>query len=118
MELKWSKLVPLNQSSIEQIETKPGIFRLAYKAADGAHYVFYVGSTSKSIKEELSNVISGTLNNPCVKIHLENLECFFRYAFIENTEDLNDILKTIYEHFKPKCNLEIPGGKIVTINFN
>ena len=118
MELTWTKLISFNRSLVEQIKTEPGVFRLAYKATDGAFYTFYVGSANKSLREDLLSILDGKLDNICVKIHLENLECFFRYTIIGLEEERKNVLKTVYDHFKPKCNASISGGQNIEINFS
>lgn len=116
-QLEWSKLSPLDLSIISNIGSKPGVYRLAYKASDGSFYVFYVGRADKSIKEELTKFASKETDNPCVKTHLENLECYFRHAFIEDQKTRQNVERTVYDHFKPKCNLETPNGESIDINF-
>ena len=53
-----------------------------------------------------------------MKIYLANLECSFKYITVEGKEEIDNTLKTVYEHFNPKCNPDIPTGKVIDININ
>lgn len=114
-QITWSKLSPLDLSVINTLESKPGVFRLSYKSADGSYYVFYVGRTDTSIKEALAEILSDT-NNVCIKTHLNNLECYFKYVLIDDSTTRRNVERTVYEHFKPKCNTEAPSGQIIEID--
>jgi|SRR3989344_1799560 len=118
LNLTWSPLLLFIQSSLNQIDSGAGVYRLSYKSADGSYYVFYVGKADKSLKEDLVSVLLNT-SNPCLKTHLSNLECYFRYAVVADKEERKNIEKTLYDHFGgPKCNLEIPLGEKVSVNTN
>lgn len=116
IKLEWSNLLPLDLSVINNIDPKPGIYRLAYKASDGSYYVFYVGR-AESVREDLIKLASKDTDNPCVKTHLENLECYFRYALVTDEKTRRDVERSIYEHFRPKCNIEVPVGESMEINY-
>ncbi len=118
MTLSWSKLQLLTSALIGNIPNEAGIYRLTYKATDGSYYAFYVGRSETSIKEDLGVITKGKTDNPCIKSHLENLECYFRYALVKDPEERKNAERSIYDHFKPKCNLEIPGGQLVEVNLN
>lgn len=115
--LNWSKLQLLNNESIDSVEEKPGVYRLSYKSADGPIYVFFVGKTDKSIKESLKNHLSGNIDNLCIKSYVDNLKCYFKYSIIEDEELRKNTHKSSYAHYSPKCNLDIPSGMIIDINF-
>lgn len=115
--LSWNKLQLLNNENIDRLEEKPGVYRLSYKSADGNIYVFYVGIAQRSLKESLKIYISGNITNICIKSHLENLECYFRCAVIEDEKLRRDAHRTLYSRYSPKCNLEIPSGELIDINY-
>ena len=118
MKLTWSKLLPLNETVILSQPAKAGIYRLSYKSADGSYYVFYVGNANTSLKESLARHISGNEENICVKTTIKNLECYFKIAEISNSKERLDAVRTMIEHFKPKCNPPQTVGEVIDINFN
>lgn len=115
--LNWNKLQLLNNENIDKVEEKPGVYRLSYKSADGHIYVFYVGIANKSLKESLKTYISGNIDNLCIKSYIDNLECYFKYSVIEDEELRKNTHRSLYAHYAPKCNLEIPSGTIIDINY-
>lgn len=114
--LLWTKLQPLDPSVIKDVDSKPGVYRLIYKSSDGSFYAFYIGRADKSVREELTKIAFKDADNPCIRTHLENLECYFRYTYIEDDKARMNVHKTAYDHFKPKCNLETPKGEFIPIN--
>ena len=115
--LEWYRLQPLDLPLIGALRDTPGVFRLSYKSADNQFYVFFVGTAPSSLKEELRRILVQT-ENSCIKTHLDNLECYFRFAYLPSDMVANDIERTLYEKFKPRCNLSVPGGQIIEINFD
>jgi len=114
--IKWTKFSPLDEQTVEKLENNlMGVYRLTYLSTDGSHYVFFVSNSEKSIKDTLKHHLSSDDSNACIKSHLRNLKCFFRYAETEK-KDLKNITRTIYEHFNPKCNLEVPEGEKIEVN--
>lgn len=114
--LDWSELSPLDSSVTDNIDSKPGVFRLSYKAADGSYYVFFVGRADVSLNEDLAKLTRKETDNPCIKTYLDNLECYFKCAFIGDIETRKDVERTLYENFKPGCNFNVPEGKVIEIN--
>lgn len=118
MQLTWPKLQSLNQSVISTQSQKAGVYRLSYKSADGSFYVFYVGNATTSLRDSLLWHISENEENVCIKTTIKNLECYFKISEVSGEEDRLNIVKTMGDHFKPKCNLQNLEGKTIEINFN
>lgn len=115
MKLNWSPLIAFNQENIDKISNISGVYRLSYKSVDGNYYVFYIGRSDDSINTSLNAHLNNLIDNPCIKAHLNNLPCYFRFVQVENTEERKNIEKTLYSIYNPKCNLNIPEGKIIEI---
>lgn len=117
IQITWSPLLSLESSVIDQLEDSPGAYRLSYKSADGHYYVFYIGET-EHMRTRLSEHLNDVNTNPCVTSFIKNLKCFFIYSLIPNKNLRQDVERTIFERYKPKCNTQIPTGNIIDINFN
>ena len=117
--LKWTKLVSLSESSIEQLpDNTAGVYRLSYKAKDGDFYVFYVGQ-AKDIKTRLQEHLSSNEKNHCISLYIGKDNCYFRYATIteEYVRDAAEL--QMYNHYQPSCNeLEPEGREDIKINLN
>ncbi|MDP3769718.1 MAG: hypothetical protein Q8R40_02165 [bacterium] len=118
LELTWSNLQSLDQATISSQSQKAGVYRLSYKSADGSFYVFYVGNAPESLRDSLMKHISEIEDNICIKTTIKNLECYFKISEVSNEEDRLNIVKTIGDHFKPKCNLQKLEGETIEINLN
>lgn len=118
LKLQWSKLLPLNKEIIESIPSASGVYRLSYKSAEGAVYVFFIGNSDKSLKDTILSHLNSSETNVCIKTYLANLQCFFKYAEIKDDEERKNCEKSLYAHYSPKCNINIPSGNIVDVNFN
>ncbi len=116
--INWSQTLPLTQVSIEAVEAKSGIYRLSYQSAEGPLYVFFVGRSDTSLKEDLMKLAHRESDNVCIKTHLENLECYFKYAIVEDENYRKNSERSLYEHFKPKCNLDVPTGNLIDLNLS
>jgi excinuclease UvrABC nuclease subunit len=117
--LTWTGLIPLNETSIEEIpENLPGVYRLSYKDTDGNYYVFYVGQ-SENIKKRLLEHISNSESNVCMRNYINSKECIFRYAKVNNDYVRNAAEKQMYKHYEPTCNEKEPEGREdVQVNLN
>ena len=118
MQLIWSKLQPLDQSVISGQPQSAGVYRLSYKSADGSFYVFYVGNATTSLRDSLLQHISESEENVCIKTTIKNLECYFKTSEVSNEDDRLNIVKTMGDHFKPKCNLQKLDGKTIEVNLS
>ena len=118
MQLTWSKLLPLNKEIISNIPPKAGVYRLSYKSAEGPIYVFYIGRANASLKDTILSHLSSSENNICIKTYITNLECYFKYAEVSTEAERLDCEKSLYVHYSPKCNTDVPKGKIIEdLNF-
>ena len=115
--LTWSSLQLLESSIIDNLPQEAGVYRLSYKSADGPYYVFYVGQAD-NIRERLTQHLNGINTNPCVTTYIKNLKCYFVYTLIAESNLRKDIERTNYDHFKPKCNVQMPAGNFIDINYN
>ena len=119
MNLQWSKLRKLNKEELNEVPSTAGVYRLSYRSAEGSIYVFYIGKADISLKDSILNHLGSKENNTCIKTYLTNLECYFRYAEVANKDERLNCEKSLYVHYSPKCNLDVPKGKIIEdLNFS
>lgn len=109
--LTWTKLAPLNQQTVDNLDDNlPGVYRLSYKADDDNYYVFYVGQ-SEDIKKRLLRHLSIYEENDRIKEYLRTKQCFFRLARITRGYLRDATEKAVYREYKPKCNYQEPDGR-------
>ncbi|OGK16583.1 hypothetical protein A2774_03145 [Candidatus Roizmanbacteria bacterium RIFCSPHIGHO2_01_FULL_39_12c] len=109
--LTWTRLTSLNEETINAIESGlPGVYRLSYKSLqDGSYYVFYVGR-AEDLKQRLLAHLSPTEENVCIKNYLEQFDCYFRYAIVENEKVRGAAEKQMFKQYQPVCNISEPDG--------
>lgn len=108
--LTWTRLTKLLDSFVRELsDDMPGVYRFSYKAEDGNYYVFYVGQ-AENIKRRLSEHLSSSEQNVCVKNYLATKECFFRYAKITKGYIRDATERQMYKQYEPSCNDKEPAG--------
>lgn len=108
--LTWTKLIPLDKPNIDKINTEvSGVYRLSYKADDGNYYVFYVRKAD-DIKQRLSEHLSPSETNICIKNYIAKFSCYFRYAIVENEKVRTAAEKQMFKQYEPSCNENEPEG--------
>lgn len=98
----WSDRYPYSKEEVDEIApAKGGIYVLAIE--DGPVFkVFYVGQ-SKSIKENLLKHLSGN-GNDCIKKHLKEHDCYFRFNRVEIPTERGLIEAKLISDYNPSCN--------------
>ena len=100
---EWIDRVPYNSGTVDLYAPETaGVYRLIYKSNDD-YYVFYVGQ-SDNLKERLKDHLSPGEPNECIKNHLKNHDCFFRYIEIGTQSERDRIEREEIDHWKPSCN--------------
>ena len=117
MQLIWSDVFALTYESIQKLSNIVGVYRLYYELPYDKNKisVFYVGQGD--LKTRLFNHIGSIEDNICIKSYIQKYPCYFRYAEVAGEQDRINIERTLYEKFKPRCNLKIPEGNVIDINF-
>ncbi len=129
--IRWSletKLQSAKRSGINvllpQINTqypdRSGIYVFAIELKDSRRQVFYIGK-AEDIRKRINEHLSLSELNDCIKYCIDNYPCVVTWALIENKIWLNNIERTLYEHYLKKCislcNVNKPTGEIIPINF-
>lgn len=116
--LSWSKLLELDQNSLNQLtDNLIGVFRLS-KVEGDKNIVFFVGG-SENIKQDLLNCLAETFSNDCVKATVASYKCYFRYSLIKDQEVRNAVIRKMFKVYQPSCNPEEPTGRDdIEVNIN
>ena len=117
LKLNWSSRYEYTGSNVNvHAPTSGGVYRLMYKS-DDEYSVFYVGQAG-NIDERLRQHLAVTEPDACIKRHLRDYTCYFRYALVPSLTDRNGAERALYDHFnKPTCNTVAPSGPPADINF-
>jgi len=116
LKLNWSSRYEYTGSNVNvYAPTGGGVYRLVHKSGD-EYYVFYVGQAA-NIDERLRQHLAATEPDACIKRHLRDYTCYFRYAMVSSLTDRNGAERALYDQYKPTCNNVSPPGLPADINF-
>lgn len=113
--LTWSRLIAIIPLSSLFIPNFPGVYRLSYRSNNGNIYVFYVGQAD-DLEARITQHLSETETNPCIRKMLLNYTCYVRYARINDQRVRDGAELFLYRHFSPSCNSVEPEGPNISIN--
>ncbi len=100
---EWTDRYRYTQENVDShAPSSPGIYRLIYHSGD-KYYVFYVGQ-SDSLQQRLGEHLNSSEPNACIKRHLKDYTCYFRYMEISTQVERDRIEKEQIEEYSPSCN--------------
>ncbi len=100
---EWSSRYSYTEANVKKYApTSGGVYRLIYKKGDG-FYVFYVGK-AKNLQERLLQHLQPSEPNACIKRHLREYDCFFRFIEIDSASERDRIEQEQIKKFNPTCN--------------
>lgn len=118
MEIQWSRLMLYNANNVQhEAESKPGVYRLSTKLADGELSVFYVGE-SENLREMLFSHLGEDEVNACIKKNVRYNICYLKFAYVLESAQRKGVFKYVYEKFKPECNKAPPAGVPIEVNLS
>jgi len=116
LRLEWSEVFALTASNVTaQAPMSAGVYRLSSQR-DDEPVVFYVGQ-AENLYERLRDHVLVEEPNDCIRGNRRDYSCYFRFAIVERQSDRDCAERSLYDHFQPECNLEIPPGEPCDINF-
>lgn len=99
---EWSNRYLYTKDNVKKYApTKGGVYRLINEK-DSKFYVFYVGQ-SNDLERRLLEHISDSEENKCIKKHLKDYTCHFRFAEVSSSER-DKLEKEQIDEYKPDCN--------------
>jgi len=116
LKLNWSPVHEYTESNVQRYVPKEGgVYRLSYKSEDELP-MFYVGQAS-DLEERLLQHLTVTEPNACIKRHVRDYNCSFRYAKVASIADRNGAERALYDKYGHTCNDVAPPGPPADINF-
>jgi excinuclease UvrABC nuclease subunit len=104
---EWSGLRNYTVNDINQnVEDKPGVYRLSSKNSDGNFIVFYVGRSDHSLKERLKDHLSPGESNSCIKKEVQK-ECRYRFVYVTTQKERENLEAAQISEWSPKCNTQL-----------
>lgn len=99
----WSNRYSYTETNVKQYATlTAGVYRLIYKKGED-YFVFYVGQ-SNNIERRLLEHLSTSEADSCIKRHLRDYDCFFRFIEISSLDERNRVEREQIEKYDPTCN--------------
>jgi len=100
---EWSNRYSYDDSNVDLYAPKSGgVYRLINKSGE-KFYVFYVGQ-SDDVKRRLSEHLSTSEPDECIRKYLRNYSCYFRFIKIATQSERDRIEGKNIEKYDPKCN--------------
>ncbi|HDZ38474.1 MAG TPA: hypothetical protein ENH62_09355 [Marinobacter sp.] len=99
----WSNRYSYTEANVNKYApTSGGVYRLIYKSEE-KYCVFYVGQ-SNNLERRLLEHLSPSEADACIKKHLRDYDCFFRFIEVSSAAGRDRIEKEEIEKYSPRCN--------------
>ena len=101
---EWSGRYEYTEANVKKYApTSGGVYRLIYKKDSESRYVFYVGQ-SENLERRLLEHLASSEQDTCIKRHLKNYSCYFRYLRVTLRSERDKIEEQQISKYSPKCN--------------
>lgn len=99
----WSSRYNYNSTDVNRYApSNGGVYRLIHKRTE-KFYVFYVGQ-SNNLKRRLLEHLSPSESDTCIKRHLRDYTCYFRFIEIASQSERDKVERQQIQEYKPSCN--------------
>src|SRR4030042_818696 len=99
----WSNRYSYTEGDVEKYApSTAGVYRLIYKNGED-YYVFYIGQ-SNNLARRLLEHLSSSEQDSCIKRHLREYNCFFRFSEISSSDDRDRVEREQIDEYGPSCN--------------
>jgi excinuclease UvrABC nuclease subunit len=116
MEITWSAFHDLNKENVERnVPEVAGVYLLWVKLKSEKWMCYYVGQ-AEDLQTRLLEHCSPAEQNDCIKNNVQNHISGYEYAKVAKQADRDGIEKFLYNHYKPECNKQDPGGTPIEVN--
>ncbi len=116
LKLNWASYRPYTWSNVQShAPTSGGVYKLAYPDGKGQLNVFYVGQAD-DLDQRLKQHLADSETNQCIRGKLARHSCQFAYASVASQTDRDGAERSLYDHYRPSCNVATPPGRPIAIN--
>ena len=100
---EWTDRYKYSEENVNaHIPQVGGVYRLLYHS-ENKYYVFYVGQTD-NLKRRLFEHINTSEPDECIKKHIVNHSCYFRYLEVNSQPERDRIEGQQINEYNPSCN--------------
>ena len=100
---EWSQRYAYTEENVRRYTpTSGGVYRLINKKGED-FYVFYVGQ-SNNLERRLLEHLSPNESDECIKRHLRQYSCYFRYVEVASQSERDRIEQEQIQEYNPTCN--------------
>lgn len=116
MNISWAPFNPDYKADQvkENVTTSAGVYLLWVKLKNGNWRCFYAGKV-KNLQSRLLEHLGNNEENECLKTKVSKYICGFEYSEIGREDDRTGIENFLYDHYKPECNINNPGGTPIQV---
>ena len=117
MEIEWSDFYKryTEQSIDDHAPLTAGVYVLRVMVDENKWKCFYVGETP-NLEQALRSHLPGRERNEAIRMVMRGHHCGFQFARVMRGEERKNILKFLFDHYRPPCNEFDPGGKPLEVN--
>lgn len=99
----WSSRYEYTEANVKAYApTSGGVYRLIYHSG-GKFIIFYVGQTD-NLERRLLEHLSPSESNACIRRHLRDYTCYFRFLDVSTEADRLRIEQEQIKEYNPDCN--------------
>ena len=117
MQITWSSFhAKYNEAEVKAyVPRSAGVYLLWVQLKNDKWRCFYAGQAD-DLERRVLRHLADSEENECIKKHVSAYVCGFEYAEIGRQSDRDGIEKYLYDHYRPECNQNNPGGTAIEVN--
>lgn len=115
--LKWYGNENYDGIEVATVPAKPGVYKIHSKLDNGEWRVVYVGQAA-NLNQALRLHLQPLEPNEKLRDYVLKYYCGFSYAFVEDAQVRNQIVRGLYKEFEPELNppLNVEGPEVQIVN--
>ena len=119
LQVDWNGLLDYTPDNIEKYaENNGGVYRLSYvNNVESSKLIVFLVEGSRRLKDDLLQHFKHTEPTPCVKSRMMKNECFFDFAYLDETL-IDGVERFLFETYEPECGLHASSQTPIPVNLN
>jgi len=109
LNIKWSKIYGYNEGNDYFVPENSGVYEILIKNKNSKYDRTYIGETD-NLKRRFNEHLSSLEENENIKLGLEQYQCVFNFALINNENNRLDAEQGLYQKYTYSWNQEEPAG--------